>query len=82
MASTIAEAMLQIQRDEARRDLTFAHTAMRNALAELADGDTDGAMETLRQIVGDPNDECQHEVFESGRCLHCGATEQEISEAP
>lgn len=80
MASTMAEALLEQQRDEALRNLTYAHTAMHNALTELAAGDTDAAMETLRQIVG--VGECEHEIGESGRCLHCGATEQEVSEAP
>lgn len=52
MAETMREAMLERERDEARRELSYAHTAMRNALAELADDDTDTAAETLRSIVG------------------------------
>lgn len=52
MAATMREAMLEQERDEARRELAYAHTAMRNALADLAESDTDGAAETLRNIVG------------------------------
>lgn len=52
MAATMREAMLEQERDEARRELAYAHAAMRNALVELAESDTDGAAETLRQIVG------------------------------
>ena len=52
----IREAMvaqqLEQERDEARRSLTFATTAIRNALQELHDDDIEGAIETLEQIVG------------------------------
>lgn len=52
MAYTIAEAMLEQQRDEARRDVTYARAAIRNALAELEEGEFEAAIETLQQIVG------------------------------
>lgn len=51
--SSIRETFLERERDDARRALTYAHTAIRNALTELADGDEEAAIETLRQIVGD-----------------------------
>lgn len=61
---------LERERDGARRELTYAHTAMRNALAELADGDEDAAAETLRQIVGDeepmPNNMHRNEADPDG----------------
>jgi hypothetical protein len=47
------ETFLEQERDEARRSLSFAKTAIRNALTELEDGDEAGAIETLQQIVGD-----------------------------
>lgn len=49
---SVRETFLERERDEARRALSFAHTAMRNALTELEEGDTEAAMETLRQLVG------------------------------
>jgi len=35
MANTMAEIMIIQERDEERRALTYAHTAMRNALDEI-----------------------------------------------
>lgn len=52
MSNGLKEVMLEQERDEALRHLTYATTAIRNALEELAEGDVDGAIETLRQIVG------------------------------
>lgn len=40
------------QRDAARMAATQAVTVIRNALTDLSDDDTDGAIETLQQIVG------------------------------
>lgn len=59
MASTIVEAMLELERDAARREVTYARTAIRNALAELEEGEIEDAMQTLWQIVGreTPNEE-------------------------
>lgn len=45
--------MLKIELDETRRHVVFARTAIRNAIDELENGNTDGAIETLRQIVGE-----------------------------
>lgn len=49
---TLAVPMITQERDDVVRELNYARTAIRNALTELEDGDVDGAIETLRQIVG------------------------------
>ncbi len=46
------EVMLELERDEALRALVYAKTAIRNAIAEIEEGDADSAIETLRQVVG------------------------------
>jgi hypothetical protein len=51
-ATTIAEVMLKQQVDEVHRDLSYAHTAMRNALESLYESNADEAVEYLEQIVG------------------------------
>jgi hypothetical protein len=53
---SMKEAFLEQERDEARREVVYAKTAMRNAIADLEDGDIDGAIETMRQIVGDTHE--------------------------
>lgn len=52
MANTIAESFLEQERDEARRELNYAKTAIRNALQEISEGEIEGAISTLQQIVG------------------------------
>lgn len=61
MANTLREAMLEQELAEARQMLSYANTAIRNALTDIRDGDVDSAVETLEQIVGSP-DEYQSDV--------------------
>lgn len=48
----LAEQFLKMELSEAQRELTYCKTAMRNAITDLEEGDTQAAIETLQQIVG------------------------------
>ena len=50
---SIKEAFLEQRITELERNLSYAMTGMRNAILEIQDGDTDGAIATLRQFVGE-----------------------------
>lgn len=44
---------LEQQINGLRMQLTFCHTAMRNAIIEIEEGETDEAIATLRGIIGE-----------------------------
>ena len=52
--NTTNTIFLQQELDETNRLLTYCKTAMRNAITEMQEGDIDGAIESLQQIVGVP----------------------------
>jgi len=53
MRETMEQQLMQQDLDQARRQITYLCTGMRNALIDLQDGDMQGAIETLQQFVGE-----------------------------